>query len=149
MSHQKSMHELSHAVYKLSRIMVDFFQRRIELEGIDDLHPSVGLILLPLLKREGRTPSELAKDLHMKAPTITVIANRLEDRGWIRRERGTTDRRQVHLYLTKEGREKAELFDDVRKKVLQQMAAGVNRESIGLVNDTLKRIIRNVHGGVA
>ena len=43
-----------------------------------DIPSSSVAILLPLLERDGQTLSELCRQACMKAPTITVIANRLE-----------------------------------------------------------------------
>jgi DNA-binding MarR family transcriptional regulator len=144
MSLNKTMHELSGTVHKLSRVLSDYVRHQMELEGINDIHPSAEMVLLPLLQKEGQTLSDLAKDLHMKAPTITVIANRLENLGWIRRRRGTHDRRQVHLFLTPEGREKANQLAGIHRKAFQTMAANISRESLHMTTNTLNQIINNV-----
>jgi len=144
MSANKNMIDLSNSVYKINRIVKDYTQRLIEAAGIKDLQPSAFVILLPLLDIEGQTLSDLAKRIHMKAPTITVIANRLEERGLIRRERGLSDRRQVHLYLTAEGRKKAETLSDIQAKVAQQMALGVSKNNLTETKELLERIALNV-----
>jgi len=146
MSQQKIMYDLSVSLHKLSRLVEDHLHELMESEGITDIHPSAGIILIPLLGREGQTLSELARLIHMKAPTITVIANRLEEKGWIRRERGTKDRRQVHLYLTKNGRQKAEVLDGIHRKVFQRMSQGIDRSSLVQANNTLAHVIINMHG---
>jgi len=144
MSLNKAMHELSGTVHKLSRLLSDYIRHQMELEGINDIHPSSEVVLLPLLSKEGQTLSDLARELHMKAPTITVIANRLEEMGWIRRRRGTHDRRQVHLFLTPEGREKANQLAGIHRKACQAMAANLNRESLSMTTNTLDQIISNI-----
>ncbi len=126
--------------------MSDYIQHLIKNDGMNDLHPSAGVILLPLLDREGQTLSELAKKVHMKAPTITVIANRLESYGWIRRKRSSEDRRQVHLFLTDKGREKAEALDVIRRRLARQMSSGLNHASIVQANGILKQLIMNIDG---
>ena len=144
MSLSKNMVDFSVSVNKLNRVVTDYTQRLIESEGIRKLQPSAGVILIPLREREGQTLSELARRIHMKAPTITVIANRLEERGLIKRERGSKDRRQVHLYLTRDGKRVAKILYDIQTRVAQQMLVGLNKTGLVSASDILDRVISNV-----
>jgi DNA-binding MarR family transcriptional regulator len=45
----------------------------------------------------------VAHRLIERAPGITRMLDRLEARGWVRRERSATDRREVRCYLTAAG----------------------------------------------
>jgi DNA-binding MarR family transcriptional regulator len=133
-------------VYRLNRLMNEYFQRYMDQEGLHDLQPSIGVVLLPLIEEEGQTLSSLARKLNMKAPTVTVIANRLEERGWIIRERGTDDRRQVRLYLSAEGRRTAETMSRIRRKMLQSMTGGMDRDGIISTNEALMHLFNNLEG---
>ena len=144
MSQQNPANELSRMIYKLNRLTNEYTSRQMELEGLHDLQPSIAVVLLPLLEEEGQTLTTLARKLNMKAPTVTVIANRLEERGWIIRERGTDDRRQVRLYLTNSGRGAAEILSRIRKKALQQMGAGIDRDSFSSALTTLLKMYKNL-----
>ena len=53
--------------------------------------------------REGLCTLEVAKRLIERAPGITRMMDRLEARGWVRRERSTDDRREVRCYVTPPG----------------------------------------------
>lgn len=145
MTPHKKMRDVSNSVGKLSRILADFVQQEMVKSGYGKFHSSTAVILLPLLKKEGLTLSELARNLHMKAPTITVLANRLEKKGLIRRQRGTEDRRQMHLFLTKTGRHKAKVLEGIQKKAVQHMVKDLNVEEVSMTQTTLARIINNVH----
>jgi DNA-binding MarR family transcriptional regulator len=144
MSQQNPTLELHRIVYRLNRLSSEYMQRQMQLEGLHDLQPSIGVVLLPLIEEEGQTLSTLAKKLNMKAPTVTVIANRLEERGWIIRERGTDDRRQVRLYLTESGRRTAETLSKIRRRMLQQMTSGIDRDTVVALYDNLLRMFRNI-----
>lgn len=62
------------------------------------------LTVLYLVRTEGATMSAMARRL-MVAPTVlTGIVDRLERRGYIRREDDPTDRRKLRLCLSDEGR---------------------------------------------
>lgn len=128
--------------------MSDFMQREMKKTGFEGVHHSTAFVLLPLLNKEGLTLSDLARVLHMKPPTITVIANRLENMGLIRRERGKKDRRQVQLFLTKSGKKTANAIDSVCRKLIQTMVAGLNSESISQTGSTINRITENVDGAL-
>jgi DNA-binding MarR family transcriptional regulator len=144
MSQQNSALELIRTVYKLNRLLEEYEQGQMSVEGLHDLQPSIGVVLLPLLDGEGQTLSALAGRLNMKAPTVTVIANRLEERGWIKRVRGTSDRRQVHLYLTDSGRAAAETLAKIRRKLIGHMATGFDRGILNAANITLSQIHDNI-----
>ena len=144
MSQQNPAFELTRTIHRINRLMNEYTQRYMELDGLHDLQPSIGVVLLPLLEEEGQTLSTLARRLHMKAPTVTVIANRLEDRGWIIRERGTDDRRQVRLYLTDSGRNAADILAKIRRKMVQQLGIGIDRDSFTATNEMLLRMYGNL-----
>ncbi len=145
MTPHKKMHDVSISVSKLTRILSDFVRQEMVKSGYRKFHSTTAMILLPLLEKEGLTLSELARNLHMKAPTITVLANRLENKGLIRRQRGTEDRRQMHLYLTKTGLNKAKVLQGVQKKAIQHMVKDLNVEEVSMTQTTLARIINNIH----
>jgi DNA-binding MarR family transcriptional regulator len=52
--------------------------------------------------------SNLAKYVLVKPSTVTGIIDRLEQKGFVARERGTRDRRVVTIHLTEKGKEFAE-----------------------------------------
>lgn len=144
MSQQSPATELAKNVFRLSRLINEFMQHQMEQEGLYDVQPSSSAVLLPLAEEEGQTLSKLARMLNMKAPTVTVIANRLQEKGWIRRDRSSDDRRKVHLYLTESGRAVAEILIKIRKRILQQMVVGLEREHMNTVNEIIMKMYTNI-----
>jgi DNA-binding MarR family transcriptional regulator len=63
--------------------------------------------LREILAGENTTPGTLATVLHLSQPTVTGILGRLEQRGLIRRDRSSTDRRSVVATVTEQGKELA------------------------------------------
>lgn len=53
--------------------------------------------------RDYATVSELADRMQMRQHSMVGLIDRTEAQGLVRREQGTTDRRQVFIYLTGEG----------------------------------------------
>ena len=64
------------------------------------------ILLLQAVRDKGHvTIGELANDISLSQATVTTILDRLEKRGYVYRERSTTDKRKVHAYLTDTGAE--------------------------------------------
>ena len=77
---------------------------------------------------EKLTVNELATALHHGKSSTSALLNRLEDAGLIRRERGSADRRIVHVSLTAKGKELIRQVEENRK-------SGI-RKTYGCLTDT-------------
>lgn len=60
-------------------------------------------LLMLLLANEALSPKQLAKVLSLTAPNLTMLLDRLQDRGLILRERNPNDGRSQHVRLTHAG----------------------------------------------
>ncbi len=76
--------------------------------------------LAALEKHPGMTPSELAEHEKVQPPSITRVIASLEDRGLLQRMPHSTDRRQVVLSATDQGREVVRKLRQLREAWLAQ-----------------------------
>lgn len=59
------------------------------------------LLILQLLRQHAElTVGEVAQRVSLSQATVTTIIDRLEKRGLVKRERGSSDKRKVYVYLT-------------------------------------------------
>lgn len=65
--------------------------------------PSQVLALVSIQERGGCTLTELKKEMHVSAPTITGIIDRLERDGYVKRHGDQNDRRVTNVALTAKG----------------------------------------------
>ncbi|MCC7150546.1 MAG: MarR family transcriptional regulator [Rubrivivax sp.] len=65
-------------------------------------------LLVLLLANGPLTPRQLARSVMLTAPTLTMLLDRLEARGLLRRERNPQDGRSQHIVLTPKGRRLAQ-----------------------------------------
>ena len=63
------------------------------------------LSALYIIEHEPTTPGQLARRLMVTPAVVTGLIDRLERRGFVRRESESDDRRRIHLELTEAGRE--------------------------------------------
>lgn len=61
-------------------------------------------LLMLVLANGPLTPKRLGHALALSAPNLTLLLDRLQGRGLIRRERSTTDGRSQNIVLTEDGR---------------------------------------------
>ncbi len=103
-------------VARLMRITLD---RRVKALG---LTRSQWWVLNHLFRNDGVTQSELADILEVKKATLGRLLDRLEQKGWVRREGHAGDRRAKRVFLT----------DEVEPaiKTMRAAAAEVRRDAL-------------------
>jgi DNA-binding MarR family transcriptional regulator len=101
------------------RISVSRLARRLRVErlglgGTETVLSDIQLAALAALERHGSmTPGELAEHEKVQPPSMTRVIAVLEERGLVTREPHATDRRQVILTVTADGKE---LVQRVRRR---------------------------------
>ena len=79
-----------------------YFQELMEPRGVTGQQFNV-LRILRGAGPEGLPTLEVGERMIEKTPGVTRLLDRLEEKGWVRRERCREDRRQVLCHLTEEG----------------------------------------------
>jgi DNA-binding MarR family transcriptional regulator len=122
------------------RISISRLARRLRVEqrvgvgGPDPALSDIQLAALSALERhQAMTPGELADYEKVQPPSMTRVIAVLEERGLVRRSAHPTDRRQVVLTVTDEGRA---LVDRVRRRKeawLTQRMQELSPEEVGIL----------------
>jgi len=89
------------------------------------------------------TAADLCRLLHYDTGSMTRLLDRLEEKGWIRRERSKEDRRIVLLRLTSAGRGVLPRLQDSAVCVVQRMLIGFGATEVRDLRDFLIRMIEN------
>lgn len=90
------------------------------------------------------TPSELVRRLEIEAPSVTSLINGMERKGWVTRERSTTDGRVKKLHLTARGRRKIAGAKEAMVPIERRMAATLTADE----QAALKRLMRTMIEGM-
>lgn len=69
------------------------------------------------------TATAISREIHVSPSTVVGILDRLEDKGWIKRERGREDRRIVFVTATDAG---AQLVQDTPSPLQKKLADALN-----------------------
>jgi len=109
-----------------------------------DVYPGQPPLMFSLDRRNGQSQKELAEQLDIKAATLTVMINRMEKNGLVRREADPEDQRVSRIYMTDKGFETLQVVRETLDRLEQQAIAGLTEEEISLLRSLLHRIKHNV-----
>jgi DNA-binding MarR family transcriptional regulator len=82
----------------VARLLRTAYDRRIKALG---LTRSQWWVLTHLFRGDGVSQTELAETLEIEKPTLGRLLDRLEAKGWVRREHDARDRRVWRVHLTR------------------------------------------------
>lgn len=115
-----------------------------DLQGLD-LTGAQWSVLMRIANGCGRTAADLCRDGSYDTGSMTRMLDRLEEKGFIRRERSTEDRRVVQLALSEQGQA-------LYPELLARGAAMLNRHLKGFTPEevqTLKTLLRRMLANAA
>jgi DNA-binding MarR family transcriptional regulator len=98
--------------------------------------------LRALWEEDGLSQRELSERAGSTAPAAVEQLRNMEQRGFIRRERGSADKRKVHVYLTDEGRRLKHLLP-YAAEVNAIALEGLSQGEIGFLRFVLARMKQN------
>jgi len=80
---------------------IDLHSRKLEkASGLTG--PQI-LVLKSILEHDKLTPGDIARDVNLSQATVTSILDRLQNKGYIKRERSAEDKRKVLISPTESG----------------------------------------------
>ena len=132
--------ELAARVWSALQAFVDAQDRRRELREALDLGRGLGRVTVLLeLTRRPMTLRDVAEANGVDAPYATVIVDKLESRGLVRRTAHPDDARRKLVVLTAAGREAAELARRILTEPPADLAA-LPPADLALLDEILARL---------
>ncbi len=98
---------------QLNDLLVDTFRSILKVEEQmlkDHLSLNLSISEMHLIESVGKggetgiTISDIAEDLSISLPSVTVAINKLQAKGYVEKTRGAADSRMVYVKLTRNGR---------------------------------------------
>lgn len=97
-------------------------------------------VLWILERRKSATPSDLASEIQVSCSTITELADRLVDAGYVRRTHSDRDRRQIFLRLTSKGRRLVAEFARRRQTRVRRMVSILGVQDVHRMAEALETL---------
>ncbi len=125
----------------VARLMRTTYDRRVKSLG---LTRSQWWVLNHLYRGDGVTQTELAETLEVEKPTLGRLLDRLEAKGWVRREADARDGRAWRVFLTAEVDPAMQTLRAVAAELRRDALAGLNAPERERFVDTLLAIKSNL-----
>ena len=92
-----------------------FILQELNSNGITELAPSHGDILAMLYQHSKLTMKEIAEKIHRSKPPVTILVNKLEKFGFVKREKSSEDSRITYIMLTAKSKDFKPIFEKISK----------------------------------
>jgi DNA-binding MarR family transcriptional regulator len=130
-------------LHDVARLLRTTFDRRVKSLG---LTRSQGWVLNHLFRNDGVTQSDLADLLQIEKATLGRLLDRLEAKGWVRREADAADRRVRRVFLTEEVEPALKAMRTAAAEVRRDALAGLSADQAEHFVDTLLAVKANLNG---
>ena len=125
----------------VARLMRTAYDRRIRKLG---LTRAQWWVLTHLYRANGVSQTELAETLEIEKPTLGRLLDRLEAKGWVRREHDARDRRVWRVRLTDEVEPALRTMRAIAAELRRDALAGIGAAERERFVDTLLAIKENL-----
>jgi len=125
----------------VARLLRTVYDRRIRKLG---LTRAQWWVLTHLFRGDGVSQTELAETLEIEKPTLGRLLDRLEAKGWVRREHDARDRRVWRVHLTDEVESALRTMRALAAELRRDALAGISAAERERFVDTLLAIKANL-----
>ena len=101
-------------------------------------------VLVSLWQEDGVTQKVLSERVRIEAPTMVRTLDRMEREGLVKRVRSQTDRRRIHIRLSKKGANLERQLVPLAAEVNDTALAGITKKDRRQLDDLLARSIANL-----
>lgn len=117
-----------------------FIIEQLKKNGADGLAPSHGDILVCLYEQDKMTMKDIADKIHRTRPTVTVLVDKLEKLGYIKREISQEDSRYTYIVLTKKGQDFKLIFEKISEDLNNLLYKNLTEQESNILDNLLQKI---------
>jgi DNA-binding MarR family transcriptional regulator len=117
----KKGNDIANLIANLRNRANAFIMTKLEEEGITELVPSHGAILVALYENGPQPMKAICERVNRDKSTLTVLVRKLEALDYVRREPDEKDNRSTILHLTEKGIAFRSIFDQISGELRRRM----------------------------
>lgn len=135
----------SETVYQTFSIVsrLHFHRVHMLLEPLG-IYPGQPPVLILLERHEGISQKELARKLHIRPATLTVMLRRMEQNGWVTRRPDPDDQRVSRVSLTEQGKELSTRAKATMQSMSEVLFGSMSGEELAQLQRLLNRLRENL-----
>jgi DNA-binding MarR family transcriptional regulator len=134
-------HNMGYRIKLLSQLLTRKFTDKLEPFGLTPFH---WLVLCCLWQKDGLPTSSIGEQLQQVGGTLTGVLDRMEERGLVRRERDSSDRRIWRIWLTDAGKELEKILPPIAAELREEAMRGISAGDRELFSQLLNKAISNL-----
>ena len=119
-----------------------FIIEELKNNGVEGLVPSHGDILVCLYKNGKMTMKDIANCIHRTKPTVTVLVDKLEKLGYLKRAASDKDSRSTYVILTQKGEDFKATFDQISNNLNKMLNKNLSPEESELIEKLLRKVLK-------
>lgn len=117
-----------------------FIIEELKNSGAEGLVPSHGDILVCLYKNSKMTMKDIANCIHRTKPTVTVLVDKLEKLGYLKREVSDKDSRFTNIVLTQKGEDFQTTFEKISKDLNEMLYKNLSNKEVEILEELLRKV---------
>lgn len=128
----------------ITRKAYDIEEQAIRELDIKDLNLSQIHNLETISRLKSPTLTEISDKLNLARPTVTIMVDRLDEKGYIKKVRDTKDRRSVHIEISEKGKKLKNLHQDIHKKLEKYISKNLNDTEKNVLSIILEKAVQTM-----
>lgn len=137
------MSNLKETISYLSDLIEKVLEETITQVDFTDLTSQQLRYLQVIVRMKNPTLSELAREIDLTKPTVTVLVDKLVEKGYVTRVKSDEDRRSMHLHINKKGAKINALREIAYQRMAEKISIGLSETEAAILNELLKKIVKN------
>ena len=135
------MRETLSLISKIHQKGNNYIIEQLNLRDAKGLAPSHGDILICLYQDGKMTMKDIEQKIRRTKPTVTVLVDKLEKSGFVKREVSESDSRSFNIVLTKKGEDFRPVFEKISKGLNDMLHKNLTDKEA----DTLEKLLSKVY----
>ncbi|OFY63784.1 MAG: hypothetical protein A2V64_04930 [Bacteroidetes bacterium RBG_13_43_22] len=136
------MTNLSKAISCLSDLIEKILEESISQSDFSDLTQQQFHYLQVIVRMKNPTLTELAGELGLTKPTVTVLVNKLVEKGYVTRIKSGEDRRTTHLLINKKGDKINSLREIAYQRMAEKIQSALSETETAIFTELLRKLVR-------
>lgn len=120
-----------------------FITEKLAEEGITDIVPSHGAIIVELMQHGQMPMNELARRIDRTPQTVTSLVKKLVREGYVETGKGAEDSRVTMAALTAKGKTLADILCRISEQIYLTQYNGISAGDIAILRGTLMKMYKN------
>jgi DNA-binding MarR family transcriptional regulator len=137
------MSNLKETITYLSDLIEKILEETLDQSDFSDLTQQQLHYLKVIVKMKNPTLTELARELNLTKPTVTVLVDKLSEKGYIRRVKSDEDRRVMHLHIDKKGAKIKAMREIAHERMAEKIRSGLSVTETAILTELLKKIVKH------